>query len=46
MARMPPERLAKALEQEKTISAEDYEKVKGLALSMAKPIRSFIFKTA
>lgn len=45
MARMTPERLAKALEQEKTISAEDYEKVKGLALSMAKPIRSFIFKT-
>ena len=31
MARMTPERLAKALEQEKTISAEDYEKVKGLA---------------
>ncbi|MGX2975758.1 alpha/beta hydrolase family protein [Ursidibacter arcticus] len=45
MPRLSPERLAKALEQEKTISAEDYEKVKGLALSMAKPIRSFIFKT-
>lgn len=44
MARMSAERLAKALEQEKTISAEDYEKVKGLA-NIVRPLRSFIFKT-
>ena len=44
MARMSPERLAKALEQEKIISAEDYEKVKGLA-NIIRPLRSFIFKT-
>lgn len=42
--RMSPERLAKAFEQEKTISAEDYEKVKGLA-AIVRPLRSFIFKT-
>ena len=42
--RMSPERLAKALEQEKTISPEDYEKVKGLA-GIVRPLRSFIFKT-
>lgn len=35
---------AKAFEQEKTISAEDYEKVKGLA-AIVRPLRSFIFKT-
>ncbi|MDO5356939.1 MAG: alpha/beta hydrolase [Conchiformibius sp.] len=44
MARMSPERLAKALEQEKTISPADYEKVKGLA-NIVRPLRSFIFKT-
>lgn len=44
MARLSPERLAKALAQEKTISAEDYEKVKGLA-NIIRPLRSFIFKT-
>lgn len=42
--RISPERLAKAFEQEKTISAEDYEKVKGLA-AIVRPLRSFIFKT-
>lgn len=41
--RISPERLAKAFEQEKTISAEDYEKVKGLA-AIVRPLRSFIFK--
>ena len=29
MSRMPSERLAKALAQEQTISAEDHEKIKG-----------------
>ncbi|PSJ81163.1 alpha/beta hydrolase [Neisseria iguanae] len=36
--------MAKALAQEKTISPEDYEKVKGLA-GIVRPLRSFIFKT-
>lgn len=40
--RLFPERLAKALEQEKTISPADYEKVKGLA-NIVRPLRSFIF---
>ena len=44
MARMTPERLAKALEQENTISTADHEKVKGLA-NIIRPLRSFIFKT-
>ena len=44
MSRMPSERLAKALAQEKTISAEDHEKIKGLA-NIVRPLRSFIFKT-
>lgn len=44
MARISPERLALALEQEKSISPEDYEKVKGLA-NIVRPLRSFIFKT-
>lgn len=38
------ERMQKALEQEKNISREDHEKVKGLA-GMVKMPRSFIFKT-
>lgn len=46
--RMSRERLAKALEkaleQEKTISPADHEKVKGLA-NIVRPLRSFIFKT-
>lgn len=44
MSRMPSERLAKALAQEQTISAEDHEKIKGLA-NIVRPLRSFIFKT-
>lgn len=44
MARISPKRLALALEQEKSISPEDYEKVKGLA-NIVRPLRSFIFKT-
>ncbi|MFZ7261171.1 alpha/beta hydrolase family protein [Avibacterium avium] len=42
--RLPADRLALALEQEKTISAADYEKVKALA-GIIRPFRSFIFKT-
>lgn len=45
MARMSKERMTAALQQAQTISAEDYEKVKALAKSMAVPLRSFIFKT-
>jgi alpha-beta hydrolase superfamily lysophospholipase len=41
---MPAERLAKALEQEKTISPADHAKVKSLA-NIVRPLRSFIFKT-
>jgi pimeloyl-ACP methyl ester carboxylesterase len=44
MSRMPADRLAKALEQRKTISPEDHEKVKGLA-NIVRPMRSFIHKT-
>lgn len=44
MSRMPKERLEKAKQQLETISAEDYEKVKGLA-QVCVPLRSFIFKT-
>lgn len=44
MGRMPEERLRKALEQLKTISAADHAKVKGLA-AIVKPLRSFIHKT-
>lgn len=43
MSSMSKERMQKALEQEKTISAEDHEKVKGLAALVKSP-RSFIFK--
>ncbi|MEE3609067.1 alpha/beta hydrolase family protein [Avibacterium paragallinarum] len=42
--RLPADRLALALEQEKAISAADYEKVKALA-GIVRPLRSFIFKT-
>jgi hypothetical protein len=41
---MSPERLAKAQEQLKTISKEDYAKVKAIA-SIVRPLRSFLFKT-
>lgn len=44
MSRMPPERMALALEQQKTISDADYAKVKGLA-NIVRPLRSFLFKT-
>ena len=44
MNSMPPERLAIALEQEKTISPADHEKVKALA-QIVRPLRSFIHKT-
>lgn len=44
MSRMPKERIEKALEQLKTISKEDYEKVKGMA-NIVRPLRSFLFKT-
>lgn len=44
MSRMSPERMAKALEQAKTISEADYAKVKGLA-GIVRPLRSFLFKT-
>lgn len=43
-SRMSKERLEKALEQEKSITPEDYEKVKGLA-NIVRPLRSFIHKT-
>lgn len=44
MPRISKERLAKALEQEKTISPADHEKVKALA-AIVRPLRSFIFNT-
>lgn len=44
MSRMSNERMAKALEQLKTISKEDHEKVKGLA-NIVRPLRSVLFKT-
>lgn len=44
MSRLSNERLEKALQQQKTISKEDYEKVKGIA-NIVKPLRSFIHKT-
>lgn len=44
MSRMPKERMDKALEQLKTISPEDHQKVKGLT-NIVRPLRSFIFKT-
>ena len=44
MSRMPQERMDKALEQLKTISPEDHQKVKGLT-NIVRPLRSFIFKT-
>ena len=44
MSVLPKDRLEKALEQEKTISAEDHEKVKFLA-NVCRPLRSFIHKT-
>ena len=44
MTGISPGRMQKALEQEKTISAEDHAKVKGLAAIVKSP-RSFIFKT-
>lgn len=44
MSRMSKERMEKALEQLKTISAEDYEKVKGIA-NVVRPLRSVIHKT-
>jgi hypothetical protein len=44
MSRMPKERMEKALEQLKTISEEDYAKVKAMA-GIIRPLRSFLFKT-
>lgn len=44
MSGMSNERMQKALEQEKSISAEDHAKVKGVAAIVKSP-RSFIFKT-
>ena len=44
MGRISKERMDKALEQLKTISDEDYAKVKGLA-SIVKPLRSVLDKT-
>jgi hypothetical protein len=44
MSRISKERMDKALEQLKTISDEDYAKVKGLA-SIVKPLRSVLHKT-
>ena len=43
MSRISKERMEKALEQLKTISAEDYEKVKGIA-NVVRPLRSVIHK--
>ncbi len=43
MGRISDERMQKAKEQLETISAEDYEKVKGMA-SIVRPLRSFLFK--
>lgn len=44
MSRMSKERMDKALEQLKTISEKDYDKVKALA-AIVKPLRSVIHKT-
>ncbi|MFV0446116.1 MAG: alpha/beta hydrolase family protein [Planctomycetaceae bacterium] len=44
MSRISKERLAAAHEQLRTISPEDYAKVKGLA-AIVRPLRSFIHKT-
>src|SRR5215467_7715618 len=44
MSRMSKERMDKALEQLKTISEEDYAKVKALA-AIVKPLRSVLHKT-
>ncbi|ULA62970.1 MAG: Alpha/beta hydrolase [Nitrospira sp.] len=44
MGRISKERMDKALEQLKTISPEDYAKVKGMA-NIVKTPRSFLFKT-
>lgn len=44
MSRMPKERLEMALEQQKAISKDDYEKVKAIA-GIVRPLRSFLFKT-
>jgi hypothetical protein len=44
MSRISKERMDKALEQLKTISQEDYTKVKALA-AIVKPLRSVLHKT-
>jgi hypothetical protein len=44
MGRISKERMEKALEQLKTISKEDYAKVKNLA-NIVRPLRSVLFKT-
>jgi len=44
MSQMSKERMEKALEQLKTISKEDYTKVKALA-AIVKPLRSVLHKT-
>ena len=43
MSRMPKERMDKALEQLKTISGEDFAKVKGLA-NIVRPLRAYCSK--
>ena len=44
MSRMPIERMQNALEQAKTVSEEDYAKVKAIA-NIVRPPRSIIHKT-
>jgi uncharacterized protein len=44
MSRMSKDRMEKALEQLKTISKDDYTKVKALA-AIVKPLRSVLHKT-
>ena len=44
MGRISNERMEKALEQLKTISAEDYAKVKGM-VNVVRPFRSVLDKT-
>jgi len=44
MSRLSKERMAKALEQLKTISKDDYAKVKALA-NIVRPLRSVLHKT-
>ena len=44
MGRFPKERMEKALEQLKTISDSDYEKVKGM-VNVCRPLRSVLHKT-